>query len=246
MPDEKFPKTAWTLIARAGELTPEGRAALAALCKSYRNPVYAFIRRRGGSPDDAHDLTQGFFARLLERNDVAKVDRARGSKFRSWLLQCVKNYLANEYDHDHAQRRLPPERVANFSVSTADDHYEVDLPHHLTPERLYERQFALSLLARVIDKLHAKYAAAGKEKLFEALKGCLSGDTEQRSHEDVAASLGMTVGAVKKAAFDLRGHYKTILRADVADLVDADGTDEETAVEEELRQLVAALSDEPT
>jgi RNA polymerase sigma-70 factor (ECF subfamily) len=245
--DEKFPKTSWTLIARAGALTPDGRAALSTLCSIYWFPVYAFIRRRGGSPDDAFDRTQGFFARLLERNDLAKVDRARGSKFRSWLLRCVKNYLANEYARDHAQIRLPPEMTDSLSAGDAEGRYVGEPSHHLTPERLYERHFALSLLARVIEKLRAKYAAAGKEQLFHALKGCLSGDSVQEPYEDVAASLGIkSVKAVKKAAYDLREQYKKILQAEVASVVEPDDAGGELAVEEELRQLLDALSDEAT
>jgi RNA polymerase sigma-70 factor (ECF subfamily) len=247
LPDAQFPKTSWTLIARAGALTPGSREALSALCEAYWFPVYAFVRRRSGSSDDAYDRTQGFFARLLERNDLAKVDRARGSKFRSWLLKCVKNYLANEHDHDHAQIRRPPGMLESLSPGTAEGRYLAELSHHLTPERLYERHFALSVLARVMENLRARYAAAGKEQLFEALKGCLSGDAAQRPYEEIAAALGMkTVGAVKKAAFDLRSHYKKALRAEVARLLDADDPEGDAAVvQEELRHLLAALEDAP-
>ena len=245
VPDAPFPKTSWTRIARAGALTPDGHEALSALCKDYWFPVYAFIRRRSASPDDASDRTQGFFARLLERNDLAKVDRAIGSKFRSWLLKCVVNYLANEYDRDHAQSRIPPELADSISDGNDEGRYQAEPAQHLTPERLYERHFALSVLARVLEKLRAKYVAAGKEPLFEALKGCLSGDAAQRPYEEVASALGMTEGAVRKAAFDLRSHYKKMIRAEVASLVDAEGPDGEAAVEEELGQLLAALEDEP-
>lgn len=245
MAGDRFPKTSWTLIARAGALTPDGREALSTLCKVYWFPVYAFIRRRGGSSDDAYDRTQAFFVGLLERNDLAKVDREYGSKFRSWLLRCIKNYLAGEYKRAHARIRVPPEMLESISAGAAEDRYELDLPDDLTPERLYERHFALSLLTRVTAKLRAKYVAAGKEPLFEALKGSLSGDAAQKPYEEVATSLGMKVGAVKKAAFELRGHYKSLLVAEVADLVDPGDSDNEAAVEEELRQLLAALSDEP-
>jgi DNA-directed RNA polymerase specialized sigma24 family protein len=244
MAGERFPSTSWTLIARAGELTPDGRAALAALCKAYWFPVYAFIRRRGGSPDDAYDRAQAFFVGLLERNDIAKVDRAHGSRFRTWLLRCVKSYLANEHAHAHAQKRVPPELTDSLSAGAAEGRYDLEPSHRLTPEHLYERQFALSVLARVIAELRVKYAAAGKEALFDALKGNLSGDTAQ-PHEKIAAALGMSTGAVKKAAFDLRARYKSILRAEVAGLLGPDEADDAAAVEEELRQLLAALVDEP-
>lgn len=244
MPPESFPKTSWTLIARAGVRTPEGHAALSSLCTMYWFPVYAFIRRQGGSPDDAYDRTQGFFAQLLERNAIAKVDREYGSKFRSWLLRCIKNYLANEYAAANAQIRLPPGVIESLSAGTAEDRYAIEPSHDVTPERLYERQFALSLLARVVDKLRAKYASAGKEHVFDALKGCLSGETGHEPYEELASSLGMkTPEAVRKAAFDLRQRYKTLLRAEVANIVDSD---DDAVVDQELRQLLEAISDEPS
>jgi len=244
MADERFPKTSWTLIARAGAGSPDGRAALASLCSLYWFPVYAFIRRQGGSPDDAYDRTQGFFVQLLERNSIAKVDRDYGSKFRSWLLRCVKNYLASEHAHAHAQRRLPPEILESLSPSNAEERYGIEPSHNLNPERLYERQFTLSLLARVVERLRVKYASAGKEHVFEALKGCLSGETGHERYDDLAVTLGMgSAGTVRKAAFDLRAHYKNLLREEVADLVDSQ---DEAEIGQEIRYLLEALSDEPS
>jgi len=241
MQGEAFPKTSWTLIARAGLRSPEGRAALSSLCSLYWFPVYAFIRRRGGTPDDAHDRTQSFFARLLKRNDIAKADRAYGSKFRSWLLRCVKNHLAKEHAHENAQQQQPLEGLESLSVYDAEDRYTFEPSHELTPERLYERQFALSLLSRVIEKLRARYAAAGKEHVFEALKGCLSGDTDREPYAQLAVSLGMnSANAARQAAFDMRGHYTKLLRAEVADIVDS--TDN-AVVDQELRHLLESISD---
>jgi DNA-directed RNA polymerase specialized sigma24 family protein len=242
MPRDAFPKTSWTLIARAGAQTPEGRAALSALCTMYWFPVYAFIRRQGGSSDDAYDRTQGFFALLLERKDIAKVDRDYGSKFRSWLLRCIKNYLANEYAAANAQFRLPPGGLESLSADTAEDRYAFEPSHDLTPERLYERHFALSLLARVTDTLRVWYVTAGKEHVFEALKGCLSGETGREPYGELAASLGMkTTEAVRKAAFDMRKRYKELLHAEVVNIVDSD---DDAVVKQELRHLLEAISDE--
>ena len=238
MQRESFPQTSWTLIARAGARSAEGQAALSALCSAYWFPVYAFIRRRGVTPDDAHDCTQSFFARLLERNDIAKADRAHGSKFRSWLLRCVNNHLANEYAHANAQRRKPPEGIQSLSTNDAEDRYAFEPSHELTPERLYDRQFALSLLSRVMDQLRAKYAEAGRMHIFEALKGCMY---EELDYEQLTAVLGMnSVGAVRKAAFDLRKHYRNLLRAEVANTVDS--TDE-AVVDRELLHLFESISD---
>jgi DNA-directed RNA polymerase specialized sigma24 family protein len=242
MTDERFPKTSWTLIARAGNGSPDGRAALSSLCSLYWFPVYAFIRRQGGSPEDAYDRTQGFFVQLLERNSIAKVDRDFGSKFRSWLLRCVKNYLASEHAYAHAQRRLPPENLESLSPSSAEERYEIEPSHDLNPERLYERQFALSLLGSVADKLRAKYVLAGREHVFDALKGCLSGETGQEKYDDLAVTLGLgSVGAVRKAAFDLRAQYKNLLRTEVSSLVDSQ---DEVVIGRELRHLLEAISDE--
>jgi DNA-directed RNA polymerase specialized sigma24 family protein len=243
MAKERFPSTSWTLVARAGELTPDGRAALAALFRIYWFPVYAFIRRRGGSADDAYDRTQSFFLGLLQRNDIAKVDRGRGSRFRSWLLRCVKSHLANEHAHANAQVRIPPGMLESLSAGEAEGRYELTPSHRLTAERLYERHIALSLLARVVLALQARYAAAGREPLFEALKGSITGETAPESHEAIAASLDMTPGAVKKAAFDLRAHYRRMVRAEVASLLGPEEASDEAAIEDELRHLLAALAD---
>jgi DNA-directed RNA polymerase specialized sigma24 family protein len=245
MPANQFPKTSWSLIARA--LSPEGRVALKALLNAYWFPVYAFIRHGAASQDDACDRTQGFFARLVEKNDLAKVDRTRGKKFRSWLLGCVKHYLANQHKSNHAKKRDPGQPIESLDAAAAEGRYLAEPSHRLTPERLYDRAFAQSLLARVIEQLRAQYASTGKAPLFEALQGSLAAGAAQQPYEEVAARLEMTEGAVRKAAFDLRARYKKLLRAEVACLVDRPGDprdpEAKAAVDEELRNLLAALSD---
>jgi RNA polymerase sigma-70 factor (ECF subfamily) len=251
MSNKHFPKTSWSLIVRAGAmLTSDNREALKVLCEAYWFPVYAFIRRRAGSADKALDRTQGFFAYLLEKNAIATVDPTRGSKFRSWLLACVEHYLKTEYKKEHARKRDCGHPIESLDAAAAEGRYQAEASHHLTPESLYARHFALSLLERVIERLRAKYAAAGKEALFEALKGSLSQDAGQRPYDETAALLGMTGGAVKKAAFDLRARYKKELWAEVASLVDggtgpAGGADSapDAQVTDEIRQLLAALAE---
>lgn len=245
MTDAPFPKTLWTLISRAGKLTPEGREALNGLCRAYWSPVYAFIRRFGNSAEDAHDLTQEFFARMLARNDLAKVDRDYGSKFRSWLRQCVKNFLKNETKKERAGTRIPPGQIESLSPGMAEERYQAEPSHNLTPESLYEYHFALSVLERAMETLRAKYAAAGNEPVFEALKGCLTNDPHQKPYREVAVSLKKSVDAVKKAAFDLRGRYDAMLRAEVASLLDMEGELDEQAVDEELRYLMELLANRP-
>ncbi len=241
MQRDAFPKTSWTLIARAGASSMEGRAALSSLCSLYWYPVYAFIRRQGGSADEAYDRTQSFFARLLEKNTLAKADRNHGTKFRAWLLRCVKNHLINEYTSATAPSNSPTGGFVSLSVDEAEDRYAFEPSHKMTPERLYERQFALSLLSRVMEKLHAKYSAAGREHIFEGLKGCLSGETEREPYEQLAVSLGLnSANAARQAAHDMRGHYKNLLRNEVANIVNS--TDE-AAVSRELRHLLESLTD---
>ncbi len=244
MPDP-FPQTSWSLILRAGApLLSDGTNALKILCEAYWFPVYAYIRRRPGSAEDALDRTQGFFAHLLEKNTLATVDPTRGTKFRAWLLTCVKRYLRDERKKERARKRDPGYPLESIDAAAAEGRYQAETAHHLTPERLYARHFALSLLERVIGRLRARYAAAGKEALFEALKSSLSQDAEQQPYDTIAARLGMTGGAVKKAAYDLRARYKKEVRAEVASLVDgADDQAVEAQVTEELQHLLGALAE---
>jgi DNA-directed RNA polymerase specialized sigma24 family protein len=246
MPDGRFPQTSWTDVVRAGELTPDGRRALSALCEAYWFPVYAFVRRRGASAEEARDRTQEFFTRrLVEKNALASFDRARGTRFRSWLLGCVKNHLRNEHDREHAEAAGGRVVFESLDAAAAESRYQVEALPHLTPERLFDRAFAERLIERVVAEVQAKYAAAGKAALFEALKGTLTANVPPRPHGEVAALLGRTEGDVRKAAFDLREVYKKKLRAEVARLVaDPDGAeDREALVREEALYLLQALED---
>jgi RNA polymerase sigma factor (sigma-70 family) len=230
-----FPQTSWSLIARAAAPeTPEGRAALAALCERYWYPVYAFIRRCA-SADEARDLAQGFFTRLLEKNDLATVEPAR-ARFRSWLLACLQHYLAKERARARAEKRGGGQPLESFDAALAERRYHNELAHMLTPERLYERRFALALLERVLEKLRDQYVRAGNERLFDALKGRLTGDAAELPYKDVAATLGMSVEAVKTAASRLYDRYEERLRAEVARTVVR-----EDEVDDELRHLLLAL-----
>ena len=246
MPDGHFPKTSWTDVVRARELTPDGRRALAALCEAYWFPVYAFIRRRGASAEEASDRTQEFFTRrLVEKNALASFDRARGTRFRSWLLGCVKNHLRNEHAHASTEAAGGHVVLESLDAAAAEGRYHAEPAHGLTPERLYDRAFAESMLERVIGQVQAKYAAADNAALFEALKGTLTANVPQRPHGEVAALLGRTEVSVRKAAFDLRDVYKRMLLAEVARLVAAPNRaeDREALVREEVGLLLQALED---
>jgi RNA polymerase sigma factor (sigma-70 family) len=237
-----FATTRWTLVTAAGKQgTPEARRALSDLCRLYWYPVYAFVRRRGHSADDALDLAQGFFTRLIEKNDLADADRTRG-RFRSWLLTAVKNYLANEWDRASAAKRGGGRAIYSFDIDPddAERRYRHEPAHQVTPERIFDRRWALTLLEQALTTLEAESAAEGKKDLFEALKPTLTADgrdVRDPSYRDLAVQMGMTEGAVKVAAHRLRRRYRDLLREQIAETVERPED-----VDEEIRDLFAALS----
>ncbi|MDI1449659.1 sigma factor [Polyangium sp. 6x1] len=244
MPKESFPKTSWTVVLNARDDTPEGRKALAVLCDAYWFPVYAFLRRRGASAEQASDQTQGFFAHLIEKNALASLDRARGTKFRSWLLGCVKHHLQDEYAHARSAAAGGNVHFESLDAERAEGRYQAEPSHDLTPERLYDRAFAENLLHRVLERVREKYAAAGKSALFDALKGTLTASASRDRYEELAARLGRSEGDVRKAAFDLRGVYKKMLLAEVESLVDPppDAALAKRAVDDEIGYLLRAFA----
>ena len=230
-----FATTRWSLVAAARDPdAPDARRALADLCGLYWYPVYAYVRRRGHDHHRAQDLTQGFFARLLEKHDLAAADRSRG-RFRSFLLAACQHYLANQHDHDTARKRGGGVDHLPLDFGDAAGRFAREPADADTPERDFDRRWALALLARTVDELRAEYAESGRAKLFDTLKGCLAGAAEV-SHAELAEQLGMTVGAVKVAVHRLRQRYRDRLRAVIAETV---ATPE--GVDEEIRDLFAAL-----
>ena len=162
-----FATTRWSLVLAAGaSQSPESAAALAALCETYWYPLYAYVRRRGHQVDDAQDLTQGFLARLLEKNDLATARRGRG-RFRSFLLTSLKHFLANEWDRGRAQKRGGGRSSLLIDFATAEDRYGLEPSHEQTPEKIFERRWALVLLENVLARLGAESAAADKSENFE-------------------------------------------------------------------------------
>jgi RNA polymerase sigma-70 factor (ECF subfamily) len=235
----RFASTDWRLIAAArGNDLPQARQALGDLCAAYWYPLYAYLRRRGQGPDQAQDLTQGFFASLLERPFLAGLAPENG-KFRSFLLTSLQHHVANQHAHDAALKRGGG-RVA-FSIEIdlpdAEDRYTAEPAHDLTPEKLYERRWALTLLERVLDCLGTEMAQANKAALFDRLGPALLAGGEAAPYAEVAAELGMTEGAVKVAAHRLRRRYRERLYAEVARTVDR-----LEDVEDEIRSLLMALS----
>ncbi|MCP3144504.1 RNA polymerase sigma factor [Pyxidicoccus xibeiensis] len=232
---QKFATTRWSLIAAAGggASAPD---ALATLCELYWHPCYAFIRRRGYAADPAYDLTQGFFVRLLEKNDLATVDRERG-RFRSWLLAALKHHLANDWHREQTQKRGGGAVHLSIDGAEAESEYgRFEPSHDVTPEKLFERRWALALLERALETLRAEYARLGKADLFEQLGGSLTGDRDVASYQAIATELGMTESNVKVSAHRLRNRYRALIQEEIARTVER-----EDDVDDELRHLLAAL-----
>lgn len=232
----RFQTTQWSLVAAAGNGEPvEARAALEQLCRGYWYPVYAFIRRRGYQPDDARDLTQEFFARLIEKEHLEAADQQRG-RFRTFLLTAVTRFLANQQERAAAQKRGGGQHPLSLNVSDGESRYQCEPADHWTAERLFDRRWALTLLDRTLASLRAENEATGKAAHFDALKVYLTGESGAPSLRQTASRLQMTEGAVKVAIHRLRQKYRDVLRQEVSQTVSGD--DE---VENELRLLLSAL-----
>jgi RNA polymerase sigma factor (sigma-70 family) len=232
----RFHTTHWSLVLAAGRRSsPDGRAALATLCQVYWYPLYAFIRRQGHSPSDAQDLTQEFFAHLLEKNVADKADATRG-KFRSFLLASLKHFLANEWRRDRAQKRGGGRVALAIDLAAGEERYTLEPAHELTAERIYERRWALTLIELALTKVRDEFAARGKLAVFEHLKPYLGGDEGAVPYAEIAAGLDMTEGAVKTAVHRLRHRCRELLRAEIAQTVNSPQD-----VDDELRDLFEAV-----
>jgi RNA polymerase sigma factor (sigma-70 family) len=231
-----FAATRWTLVLQAarGAQTPRAAAAMAELCQIYWYPLYAFIRRRGHAAQDAEDLTQEFFARLLDKRFLARADREKG-RFRTFLLTAVKRFLTNEHEAARAQKRGGGRRIIRLDGLEPEARYRLEPAVTLSPERLFERQWALTLLNRVLARLQADTDAEGKAALFDPLKGHLTGSRTE-TYAATAARLGVSEGAVQVAVHRLRRRYRELIREEIEHTV---ASPEE--VEDEIRYLFACL-----
>lgn len=235
-PANVFVTTRWSVVLAAGLSTSvESERALAQLCRTYWYPLYAFVRRQGRSPQDAEDLTQGFFAHLVGKNALGAVQREKG-KFRSFLLASLKNFVANEWHRQHAAKRGGHQAVFSLDDDTAEDRYLREPSHDATPEKLYEQSWALTVLETVLQQLRKEYTAAGKGHLFEALQDHLIGDENAAAYASAAAQLGMKEGTVRMAVLRMRRHFGYLLRSEIAHTVADPGE-----LEEELRHLVVSM-----
>jgi RNA polymerase sigma factor (sigma-70 family) len=234
-PARDFATTHWSVVLAAGQDSPKTDQALETLCRAYWYPLYAFVRRQGYNPPDAQDLTQAFFARLLEKKYLGLADPDRG-RFRSFLLSALKHFLVNEWEKARVQKRGGGFRFISLDSETAETRYQFEPAHELTPEKIFERRWAMTLLERVMAKLREAYAAAGKAQLFDQLKPALLGEKSSLPYAALATQMNMTEGSVKIAVHRLRQQYRALFRSEVADTVAQPGE-----VEEELRHIVAVL-----
>jgi RNA polymerase sigma-70 factor (ECF subfamily) len=229
-----FPITRWTLVVAAADpQQKDARSALLSLCEGYWYPLYAYVRRRGYPPDQAQDLTQGFFIRVLEGRYLGRADSEKG-RFRAFLLTSMKFFLADEADRNRAQKRGGG-TVLSLEFSSGEDRYQREPAHDETPERIFERRWALSMLDRVVEKLRSEFVHHGRPEHFERLKVFLLGQSDA-PYAALAREMNTSEGALKVAIHRLRKRYRELFRQEIADTVADPGE-----VESELRFLAAAL-----
>ena len=239
-PDRRrFATTRWSQVLAAGQVqTRDSREALSRLCESYWYPLYAYVRRWGYDAEQAQDLTQEFFARLLEKHYLRAADPSRG-RFRSFLLAALKHFLANERDRAGAVKRGGRAMVVSLEMENAEGRYSFEPPDSETPETIYERRWALTLLERTLARLAGEFQATGRQALFGRLEGHLTGDQDALPYGDLAAELGMSEGAVKVTVHRLRRRFGTLLREEIGETVSTPAE-----VDDEIRELFRAIKAE--
>jgi RNA polymerase sigma factor (sigma-70 family) len=236
-PREYFLTTRWTMVLSAGrKSSPQSDRALGELCQAYWFPLYAYVRRRGHSKEDAEDLVQEFFARFLEKNYLEGVAAERG-KFRAFLLASLKHFLANEWDKSQRQKRGGGVLHLSLDWQSAEERLQHEPADNAAPDRIFDREWALALLEQVITRLRNECAADSKSALFEQTKGYLMVGEHATPYAEAAKSLGVDEGAVRVAVHRLRKRYRELLREEIAGtLSDA------SQVQQELQSLQAALA----
>lgn len=230
-----FTTTHWSVVLAAQGRSPAADEALEKLCRSYWWPLYGFVRRSGYSPEEAQDLTQGFFALLLERRDIDVVRQEKG-RLRSYLLVSLKNFLAKARRREVAVKRGEGRALVPLDKLLARENADLEPTDALTPDRIYERRWALTLLEQVLTGLESEYRSAGNAKLFDCLKEFLSDEPGRLSQAEVAQQLGITENAVKQAFHRLRRRYRQLLHDEIAQTVAVPGD-----VEDELRHFISVL-----
>ena len=230
-----FTTTHWSVVLEAQGESPAAQDALEKLCRTYWRPINSFVRRQGFGAPEAEDLTQGFFESLLEHRNLNAVRKEQG-RLRSYLLGALKYFLADERRREMAIKRGKGQRLIPLEELRADERVGLEPADAVTPELLYERRWASTVLERVLNLLKDEYQAAGNATLFDSLKQLLPGEPDAPPQKDIAAQLGMTENAVRQAFYRFRQRYQSLLREEIAHTVATPGD-----IEDELRHLIAVL-----
>jgi len=231
-----FPSTHWSVVRLAGARgSPEAEAALARLCQLYWYPLYSFVRRTGHGPDEAQDLTQGFFARLIGKNYVGQADRERG-RFRTFLLSALRHFLADQRDFANRQKRGGGQSIVSFDAATAEERYQLEPPDLRDPAALFDRRWATTLLENALRRLEDESVTTSRAAAFAELREFLIGDHDHGTYAEAAARLHTTPAALKMAVLRLRRRCRELIREEIAQTVSAP-----EQVEEEYRALASLL-----
>jgi len=231
-----FVTTHWSVVLSAREkVSTQSAAALETLCRTYWYPLYAWVRQQGHSPHDAQDLTQEFFARLLQKDYLQAATREKG-RFRTFLIVALKRFLANEWDRARAQKRGGGQALLSLDTATAESRYQIEPAATLSADLIYERRWALTLLEQTMTALREEFTSAGKQREFESLKTFLTAERGEIPYSEIAAKLGINESAARVSVHRLRKRFREVFRQQIAHTV-ARPED----VEEEVRYLLTAL-----
>ncbi len=239
VPDGRFATTRWTIVSTAARRTecPETRKALETLCQGYWFPLYAYLRRRGYGKDQAEEYTQAFFTHLLEKQGLRHIEPGK-YRFRSYLLAALNNLLTEDWRRKQSLRRGGGKRILSLEVDDAEHRYSLEPADALSPERLFDRFWALTVIRRALETLRSEYESAGKQKLFDGLKGKITQDREAGSYGEAAADLGMSEGAARVSAHRMRTRLGELIRVEVAETVASP-----KQLENEIGELFSALGE---
>jgi DNA-directed RNA polymerase specialized sigma24 family protein len=230
-----FNTTHWTVVLAAQtHASPTAQAALEELCRTYWYPIYVFVRRQGRLPSDAQDLTQAFFAHLLRQDFLKNVERDKG-RFRSFLLACLRHFLADEWDRGHAEKRCPSQPLIALDASRAEERYHLEPAEAHDPESLYARRWALTLIDDVLSRLQLEFGATGQSGLYGRLQDLLV-DGEGPAYAELAAQASTTEAAIKMTVYRMRRRFRDLFREAIAQTVN-----EPEEIEEEMRYLMNCL-----
>ncbi|MCI0542104.1 MAG: sigma-70 family RNA polymerase sigma factor [Verrucomicrobiales bacterium] len=234
---EWFATTHWSVVLAAGNPeSPHATQALEKLCRTYWYPLYAYVRRRGYGPSDAQDFAQEFFARLLRKNYPAQADQSKG-KFRSFLLLRLNHFLADEYDRASTQKRGGDQVFISLDEEAGEERYRLEPADDLSPEKIFERRWAQTILEQVLARLREEFVAEGKAETYEVLKAFEPGEQGAPSYAQAAARLAVSESAVKSMIHRMRRRHRELVREEIAQTVST-----AAEVDEELRHLMAVLA----